>query len=85
MYSFVTQVSMLINQVLRYRRASLAVSWHSGATRIIVSTHRALSKVPSISCFFKSLDVRSNRVPRTTKVPKASTLSKTDKREQKGK
>jgi hypothetical protein len=52
----------------------------------MVSTLGTPSKVSSISIFFsKSLVVRSNYTPRTTKVPNAAMLGWMDKHKAKGK
>jgi hypothetical protein len=85
MCPFVTSVSMLIDQVPWYRPVGQDVSRHSWTTRVMVNTHRASSKVLSLSLFSKSLEVCRNSKPKTTKVLKTAALAMTVKHEEKGK
>jgi hypothetical protein len=81
MYPSIIFVSILINQVLGNSWASPTVSRHSGATWIMVKIHLTSSKVSLV--FSKSLEVRGDYMPRTTKVLKAATLNRSDKHKEK--
>jgi hypothetical protein len=83
---FVILLSTLISQAPRHRWASPTVSWHSGATQVMVSTLAQCQKFCLfLFLFSKSLVVHNNRAPRTTKVSNPAKLGRTDKHKGKGK
>jgi hypothetical protein len=84
LYPSLVFVSILINLVPRRSQASLAISRHSGATRIMAKIHLASSKVPFVF-FSKNLEVRGDCTSRSTKVLKAATFGRTDKHKEKSK
>jgi hypothetical protein len=62
----------------------LAVSHHSGATRIGIASIPHRQKLTPVFIFLKSLNACNGYTPKTTKVIEAAVLSGTDKHREKG-